>query len=423
MSGARHVPDKLNAVEVARRLGLSRRRVIELADSVPDFPSSDVGDGGYRSWPSGAVDAWAAAHPDERAAYALPDLSVREPALAVGGPVTEQTDVVLRLAVGAAARLNHPGVDTDHLGLALLDPNGPGAARAVLESFGLTLQAVERVWVEMNGDPHDAPSQEVQASTATKLALDRAKLEALELRDEEITSEHILLDLLRDAHDPQMRVPEFAASLLGKGLVSSQDAMRRLLFSATRRCSPSFSAGAASRARRCETGCSPSPRTPPRPSALHRRSCHRPGEAAGRDPSQSLPARPLATTHGGESPGDQPDSPPRAAGWASPFRAESFASISSTVTATRYSRPMGGRSMSCSTRTGKPYSTRRAEHSRRSWTSRPDPALPSTTGRASRAQEPSFPPHPWTTDNPDPSRCSSGLADRLAVQRVEGALG
>ena len=52
----------VTVTEVARILGLTRRRVIELAESAPDLPPSESAGG--RRWSRRSVEAWAASHPD-----------------------------------------------------------------------------------------------------------------------------------------------------------------------------------------------------------------------------------------------------------------------------------------------------------------------------------------------------------------------
>jgi len=60
------VSAQADAAEVARLLGISRRRVAELA-SAADFPASELDAGGHRVWPRRAVEAWAVGHRDRGA--------------------------------------------------------------------------------------------------------------------------------------------------------------------------------------------------------------------------------------------------------------------------------------------------------------------------------------------------------------------
>jgi ClpA/ClpB-like protein len=53
--------------------------------------------------------------------------------------------------------LNHPMGDLDHLVLGMLHPHCPGAARAVLESFGVRVETLRQALVDSLGDPFDKP--------------------------------------------------------------------------------------------------------------------------------------------------------------------------------------------------------------------------------------------------------------------------
>src|SRR5215204_5723059 len=63
----------LSAAE-ARILGVSRSRVVELADTDPAFPAFQPSPAGGRAWPRAAVEAWAAAHPDRGPLHRGPTL-------------------------------------------------------------------------------------------------------------------------------------------------------------------------------------------------------------------------------------------------------------------------------------------------------------------------------------------------------------
>src|SRR6266545_2066294 len=150
-------PQLVTAAQAARLLGITRQRVLELAASGPDVPA-DHG------------------HPP-------------------------QVWDVLNLASSEAQALNHPWIGPDHLGLAMLHPDCPGAARAVLESFGARLERLRQAFVDSMGDPYDTPVTHRKVPPATQLALERANLEAAWLADAEVTSEHVLLALTGRWHD------------------------------------------------------------------------------------------------------------------------------------------------------------------------------------------------------------------------------
>jgi hypothetical protein len=102
---------------------------------------------------------------------------------------------VVDLAHDEAGALHHDWVDQDHLLLALLHPDCPGAARAVLESFGVTAAPLRAAWVASMGDPYEPHHRGILFATGQQLVLERANLEALALADAEVASEHVLLAL------------------------------------------------------------------------------------------------------------------------------------------------------------------------------------------------------------------------------------
>jgi hypothetical protein len=178
----------VTAAEAARILGVTRGRVVELAGSAVGFPAAEATATGGRRWPRAAVEAWAAAHPDR---------GPRHPGLQVPpvGERSRQVWKVVDLAAEEATGLHHDWVSQDHLLLALLHPACPGAARAVLESFGVTAAPLRAALVASMGDPYQPHHRGVSLPPAVQLLLERANLEALALADAEVASEHVLLAL------------------------------------------------------------------------------------------------------------------------------------------------------------------------------------------------------------------------------------
>jgi Clp amino terminal domain, pathogenicity island component len=176
----------VTAAQVARILGLTRRRVIELAESAPDFPPSEPARG--RRWSRRSVEAWAANHPDRGPLEPGP----RIPPI---GRWPWQVRSVVDLAFAEARALNHPHCLEDHLLLALLHPDCPGTARAVLESFGIRAAPFRDALVAGLGDPYEPRHGGVSFPPGVQMLLERANLEALALADAEAASEHVLLAL------------------------------------------------------------------------------------------------------------------------------------------------------------------------------------------------------------------------------------
>jgi predicted DNA-binding transcriptional regulator AlpA len=178
----------VTAAEAARILGVTRSRVIVLTGSEPDFPPAEPTAAGGRRWPRAAVEAWAAAHPDRGPLH--PGVEI----LPIG-QWPWQVQAVVDLAHQEARALHHPWVGDEHLWLALLHPDCPGAARAVLESFGVTAAPLREAWVASMGDPYEPHHRGVLFAAGQQPVLERANLEALALADAEVASEHVLLAL------------------------------------------------------------------------------------------------------------------------------------------------------------------------------------------------------------------------------------
>ena len=178
----------LSAAEAARILGVTRRRVVELAAADPAFPTSQPTPAGGQSWPRVAVQAWAAANPDRGPLHRGPELPL------VGGR-SPQVWKVANLAGAEAQALNHTWIGPEHLLAALVHPDCPGAARSVLASLGVTAERLRQAREQSFVDPFEPGSDWKQANPAFQLVLERAHLEAVLLADAEVTSEHVLLAL------------------------------------------------------------------------------------------------------------------------------------------------------------------------------------------------------------------------------------
>jgi len=178
----------LSAAEAARILGVTRQRVVELADADPAFPAFQPSPAGGRAWPRAAVQAWAAAHPDRGPLH-------RGPTLPEVGGRSPQVWTVANLAGADAQALHHDWIGPEHLLAALVHPDCPGAARLVLASLGVTAERLQQARQRSFIDPFEPGSGWKKASPAFQLVLERAHLEAVLLADAEVTSEHVLLAL------------------------------------------------------------------------------------------------------------------------------------------------------------------------------------------------------------------------------------
>jgi predicted DNA-binding transcriptional regulator AlpA len=188
-------PQLVTAAETARLLGLTRQRVLELVGSTDDFPPAVPTATGGRVWPRVAVQAWAATHPDPGPVFTGPDVPPD-----YGHP--RQIWAVMNRAADEARELNHPWIGDEHLVLGMLHPNCPGAARPVLESFGIQADPFRQALIASMGDPWETTPTHRTLPPATQLVLERANLEAARLADAEVASEHVLLALISRGHFP-----------------------------------------------------------------------------------------------------------------------------------------------------------------------------------------------------------------------------
>ena len=110
---------------------------------------------------------------------------------------TDRARHVVVLAEEEARLLNHNWIGTEHLLLGLIRQGDSVAARA-LESLGISLQAVRQEVEEIIGQGEQVPSEEIPFTPRSKMVLELALRESLQLRDNYIGPEHILLGLMRE---------------------------------------------------------------------------------------------------------------------------------------------------------------------------------------------------------------------------------
>lgn len=110
------------------------------------------------------------------------------------------TDTARRVVVHAqeeARALEHGHIGTEHLLLGLLRGDTDGAVRA-LDAAGLTLGTARQDVEELVGRGSAGPDTEMPFTARAKKVLELSLREALQLGDEYISSEHILLGLMRE---------------------------------------------------------------------------------------------------------------------------------------------------------------------------------------------------------------------------------
>src|SRR5712675_439518 len=110
---------------------------------------------------------------------------------------TERARQVIVLAQEEARMLNHDYIGTEHLLLGLIH-EGEGVAARVLESLGISLEAVRQQVEEIIGQGQQAPSGHIPFTPRAKKVLELSLREALQLGHNYIGTEHILLGLIRE---------------------------------------------------------------------------------------------------------------------------------------------------------------------------------------------------------------------------------
>jgi ATP-dependent Clp protease ATP-binding subunit ClpC len=93
--------------------------------------------------------------------------------------------------------LNHNYIGTEHILLGLIR-EGEGIAAKVLESLGISLEAVRQQVEEISGQDQRAPSGQPPFTPRAEKVLKLALREALQLGHNYIGTEHILLGLIRE---------------------------------------------------------------------------------------------------------------------------------------------------------------------------------------------------------------------------------
>jgi Clp amino terminal domain, pathogenicity island component len=111
------------------------------------------------------------------------------------------------LAQGAARRLRHHHIGTEHLLLGLLG-EGNGLAAQALAEVGVTEAAAESAVVEEIGYGEDDGPGHIPFTPRSKKVLELSLREALRLGDSQIGTEHVLLGLLREGEGMAITVLE-----------------------------------------------------------------------------------------------------------------------------------------------------------------------------------------------------------------------
>jgi ATP-dependent Clp protease ATP-binding subunit ClpC len=121
---------------------------------------------------------------------------------------------VVAVAQDESRRLNHNYIGSEHVLLALIHEEG--AAGQVLKTLGVSLEAARREVEEILGPGRTPPTLHIPFTPQVKKALERAFREARDLGDDYISTQHILLGVIREGEG-------FAAQILRRlGVRSDQ---------------------------------------------------------------------------------------------------------------------------------------------------------------------------------------------------------
>jgi ATP-dependent Clp protease ATP-binding subunit ClpA len=137
---------------------------------------------------------------------------------------TDRSRRVVVLAQEEARMLNHNYIGTEHLLLGLIH-EGEGVAARALESLGISLEAVRQQVEEIIGQGQQVPSGHIPFTPRAKKVLELSLGEALQLGQRYISTEHILLGLIREGDGVAAQV----LAKLGAGLERVREQVVQLL--------------------------------------------------------------------------------------------------------------------------------------------------------------------------------------------------
>lgn len=120
---------------------------------------------------------------------------------------TDRARRVITFAKDEAQTLRHNYVGTEHILLGLIH-EGEGVAAKALESFGISLEEVREQIEEDVGKGEDASPANILFSERAKKVLEHSQREAIQLGHNFISTEHLLLGLIRESEGVACQVLE-----------------------------------------------------------------------------------------------------------------------------------------------------------------------------------------------------------------------
>src|SRR5512138_3367252 len=120
--------------------------------------------------------------------------------------MTIKTQEVLIETQGRAASLGHNAIEPEHLLNALLDQEG-GVVVPVLQKIGVSVAVIrDRVAAALKKLPQVSGDTQVYVSSALDRVLDASQREADKLKDEFVSTEHLLLGIISDKGNEAARI-------------------------------------------------------------------------------------------------------------------------------------------------------------------------------------------------------------------------
>lgn len=186
-------------------IGVSRQRVAQIVDEDDDFPAPEAELASGRVWDRTAVETWIhnRRRDDEDAARrelagARPGIraAVRANTKGTFAPFTDRARRVVALAQQEARLLSHSSIDVNHVLLGLVH-EAEGLAGQVLIGRGSSLETLRARARELRRSEMDAPVGRIPFTADAKKAFDLSLREALQLGHNYVSTEHMLLGIVR----------------------------------------------------------------------------------------------------------------------------------------------------------------------------------------------------------------------------------
>jgi predicted DNA-binding transcriptional regulator AlpA len=186
----------VGVAEIAEMLGVSKQRVVQLAQSYSDFPGPEAELGSGRIWARSAIETWLATHPERKSGPKGGNIPMLE-------NFTSEARRAFARAQAEAVEWGHNYLGCEHLIIGLAASEGI-ASKALAEA-DVTPQAAATQLGSIIG--RGSGEQKVQAFTPRlKRAGELAAEAAREFGHNYVGPEHILIGILREGDNVGCRL-------------------------------------------------------------------------------------------------------------------------------------------------------------------------------------------------------------------------